>query len=210
VLKVFLLTAACVTGAADPPGTPGCNCNKPAANQPGVVYYEAAANSGGFRQRLRNFFGWQQPQPQPFASPYAVVGAPQAQAPGAIAQTAPPPLAAPQGAAEEQEPAPKQPAQPVAEEDQDKVGHDADYTWITGRLSFVRSDGGRWVLRYGALDEVDRFGGSVVLAPTVEMRNFREGDLVCVHGQVLEQRAARLGGAVYRVTNINMVERSDP
>jgi hypothetical protein len=100
----------------------------------------------------------------------------------------------------------------VAKKYEDKVGHEMDYSWITGHLFYVHADGGRWVIRYALPGEVDKFGGSVVLAPGVEMRNFREGDLVCVTGQVLnEGRFSRsLGGALYRVDAINLVERSDP
>jgi hypothetical protein len=113
----------------------------------------------------------------------------------------------------------KAPAQPdlltdlkVARKYRDKVGHEEDYSWITGHLFYVRADGGRWVLRYTLPSQADRYGGSVVLAPSVEMRNFREGDLVCVSGQVLDQGrpSHSLGGALYRADTITMVERSDP
>jgi hypothetical protein len=99
----------------------------------------------------------------------------------------------------------------VAEKYQDKVGHETDYSWITGHLFYLHTDGGKWVLRYTAVDEVDRFGGSVVLTPTVEMKNFREGDLVNVSGEVLNngQAARPLGGALYRVNSIQLVERAD-
>ena len=79
-------------------------------------------------------------------------------------------------------------------------------------VALVHADGGRWVLRYTAVGEVDPYGGSVVLTPTVEMRNYREGDLVNVTGQILNdgQAARPLGGALYRVGSIQMVERADP
>jgi hypothetical protein len=90
-----------------------------------------------------------------------------------------------------------------------QVGHEHDYSWVTGYLYYVHADGGRWVLRYAALDQVDRYGGSVVLAAGMDMGNYREGDLVTVHGKVLsEGRATRsLGGALYCVEVIEMVER---
>ena len=58
-------------------------------------------------------------------------------------------------------------------------------------------------------DLADRPSHLYVLAPTVEMRNFREGDMVTVHGEVLrEDRAMRsLGGALYRVHGIQMIQR---
>lgn len=94
---------------------------------------------------------------------------------------------------------------------QDKIGKAEDYSWITGQLFYVHTDGGRWVLRYTTVDQVDRFGGSVVLAPVTEMRNFREGDLVCAHGDILDEgRPTSLGGALYRTQFVNMIERSDP
>jgi hypothetical protein len=101
---------------------------------------------------------------------------------------------------------------PIAPKYQDKVGHETDYSWVTGHLFYVHVDGGKWVVRYAAPDEVDRSGGSIVLTPTVEMRNFREGDLVNVYGEILDggQAARPLGAALYRVKSIQMVERADP
>ena len=95
---------------------------------------------------------------------------------------------------------------------EDRVGHEQDYTWVTGHLFYIHTDGGRWVVRYALPDEVDKFGGSIVLAPGVEMRNYREGDLVCVYGDVLDvgRTSPSLGGALYRVNVISLVDRADP
>src|SRR5262249_18838611 len=157
------------------------------------------------------FMGIQQP-----ASPYPAVGAAQA-APTPVAgfQTAAPPVATVQtGASEgvtEVRTAYRPEAQLPAEKNQDKVGHEQDYSWITGQLTYVRADGGRWVLRYGHPEENDKYGGAVTLAPTVEMRNYRDGDLVCVFGQVIDEgRSSRsLSSPLYRVNSISMVERAD-
>jgi hypothetical protein len=94
----------------------------------------------------------------------------------------------------------------------DKVGHEEDYSWVTGELFYVRSARGQWVVRYATVDTEDRYGGSVVLAAAVNMKNFREGDLVTVHGSILnEGRGSRyLGGPLYRADDISMIERSDP
>ena len=75
-----------------------------------------------------------------------------------------------------------------------------------------RWGGGLWVVRYATVDTEDRFGGSVVLASVVNMKNYREGDLVTVHGNILKTgRASKyLGGALYRAEGIDIVERSDP
>jgi hypothetical protein len=93
-----------------------------------------------------------------------------------------------------------------------KIGHETDYSWITGQLTFVHTGtSGVWVVRYATVDTEDRFGGSVVLAANVEMRNFREGDLVSVRGEVLNEGRATniLGGALYRPSHIDMIERAD-
>jgi hypothetical protein len=91
------------------------------------------------------------------------------------------------------------------------VGHENDYSWISGQLYYVHANGGMWVIRYADVDQVDRYGGSVVLTPTVEMRNFREGDLVTVCGEILNDgiRGRTLGGALYRVNSIQMIGRND-
>ena len=94
---------------------------------------------------------------------------------------------------------------------QKKIGHGDNYEWITGQLSYMHVDGGVWVVRYAGLEEEDRFGGSVVLAPAVSMKNFREGDLVRVHGEVLDQghSSHHLGGPLYRVNSVQILERSN-
>lgn len=99
----------------------------------------------------------------------------------------------------------------VAKKYENQVGHEADYSWITGHLFYVHSNGGRWVVRYAMPGEVDKFGGSVVLAPGVEMKNYREGDLICIYGEILDEgrTSTTLGGALYRVNSIQMIERAD-
>jgi hypothetical protein len=93
----------------------------------------------------------------------------------------------------------------------DKADHLADFSRITGKLEYIHADGGLWVLRYASVGTEDQFGGSVVLAATVNMTNFREGDIVSVRGQVVGSgRASRsLGAPLYRPTAVEMVERAD-
>src|SRR5262249_5326137 len=193
-----ILTANCMTAADPPVGYGNCACNNGGAPQPGVVYYDNGPNRN-MRARVRNFLGI-----YPQASPYhTVYSAPIQTGAPVMTSTAAPPMNAP---------APQTLNLQVTKKAEDRIGHEDDYSWVTGQLFYVRVDGGKWVLRYGRLDEVDKYGGSVVRAPTVEMRNFREGDIVCVYGQVInEGRASRaLGGPLYRVSSINMVDRSDP
>jgi hypothetical protein len=92
-----------------------------------------------------------------------------------------------------------------------KVGRGDDFRWVTGQLFYihVHADQGLWVVRYAPLDTEDRYGGSVVLAPATSMDAFREGDLVTVHGEVLDEgRASRfLGGPLYRAAAVNLDRR---
>ena len=95
---------------------------------------------------------------------------------------------------------------------QEKVGCAPDHSWVTGQLFYVHADGGRWVLRYTSVGEQDKYGGSVVLAPGIDMKNYREGDLVSVNGKVLSDARAshHLPGALYQATNVSLIERADP
>jgi hypothetical protein len=99
----------------------------------------------------------------------------------------------------------------VGKKFQEKVGCAPDHSWITGQLFYVHADGGRWVLRYTSVGEQDKYGGSVVLAPGVDMKNYREGDLVSVNGKVLSdaRTSHHLPGALYQASGISLIERAD-
>jgi hypothetical protein len=91
---------------------------------------------------------------------------------------------------------------------EERVGRAADYSRLTGQLFFVHADGGLWVLRYAPLWKEDAKGGSVILARDREMDRYREGDLVTVQGEIVQERgSARLGGPLYRVRSIQLVDR---
>jgi hypothetical protein len=89
-----------------------------------------------------------------------------------------------------------------------RVGCAADYSKVVGQLYYVHIDGGLWILRYAPLSQEDGNGGSVVLAHDRQLENYHEGDLVSVEGSVIQARAnARLGGALYQIRSIQLVER---
>jgi hypothetical protein len=230
---VYAILAACaVGGPADPASQPPAPVQYAQA-MPG--YQDAAPGGQGLLARLRRLFGR-----EPEVRMYEVVPGPtMTNLPEVTTPYNGQRPADEQAADEQAEPAPagervevidsapgattagpgRAPAQPavgsslqVAKKYQDQVGHEEDYSWITGHLFYVYGDGGHWVLRYTLPDQVDRYGGSVVLAPAVEMKHFREGDLVCVTGRVINeaQNGHGLGGARYRVDTINVVERADP
>ncbi len=94
---------------------------------------------------------------------------------------------------------------------QQRAGRAADCSKVTGQLYFAHADGGVWVLRYASLSTEDSYGGSVILARDRSMNGFREGDLVTVEGQVLQAKWSRhLGGALYQIRTISLVDRPQP
>jgi hypothetical protein len=102
----------------------------------------------------------------------------------------------------------------IAREYLDRVANAADYSWVIGQLFYIHihADQTLWVVRYAPVDKEDRYGGSVVLAPATSMMGFREGDLVTVHGEILNQgRASRyLGGPLYRTLAVELKDRARP
>ena len=52
------------------------------------------------------------------------------------------------------------------------------YTWLIGKLRRVHVPGGDWKTRFLELYKVDRWGGSMVLAPDIRLEDFSDGDSV--------------------------------
>ncbi len=91
-----------------------------------------------------------------------------------------------------------------------RVDRATDFSWITGQLFYVHADGGLWVLRYSPVGVEDAHGGGVILARDLRMESYREGDLVTVKGEILDQRGSlHLGAPLYRASDIELVERSE-
>jgi hypothetical protein len=89
-----------------------------------------------------------------------------------------------------------------------RVGHAADYSWVTGQLFYVHADGGLWVLRYAPVWKEDPNGGSLVLARDLRMDTYREGDLVTVHGEIVSPKSSMfLGGPLYQAQAIQLEDR---
>ncbi len=94
----------------------------------------------------------------------------------------------------------------------ERTGAAPDYSWITGRLSRMQSGGANyWMLQYAPPEQQDRYQGKVLLATSVDMKSFRDGDIVCVHGEVVDKGMVKKGAgdAVYRATRVDIVERAD-
>lgn len=82
-----------------------------------------------------------------------------------------------------------------------KVGHETDYSWITGQLHI---EGGFYVIHYATPEVIDQYNGSLVLTADRDLRGFQDGDFVSVRGQV----AGGVNGRVmYRVQSIDRLQR---
>jgi hypothetical protein len=200
---------------------PPCGCGTQATSQPQVVYPASSADAkpkpfAALRERVGRLFQGQAaqttcpapaPQAQPIQTSYAPV--PSARPAGCQAEfvdTVEPPLGqvVPAVAAHHDQSA-------MPEEAPIKIGMTEDRGRVTGQLVYLHAGGGVWVIRYSPLDKGDRYGGSVVLAPSVNMDNFREGDVVSVEGEIIDEgRGSRhAGGPLFRADFIEMIERAN-
>ena len=62
--------------------------------------------------------------------------------------------------------------------------HTEDYSSLTGQLQHSRITKG-WRLRYASVDEVDPYGGSVTLMEDARLSDLKDGDIVRVHGRLV-------------------------
>jgi hypothetical protein len=92
-----------------------------------------------------------------------------------------------------------------------KPAYANDYSWIQGRLRWVQVNGGAWIVRYAPLDQVDQYGGSMVLTRDARVDRLKEGDFVRIEGEVLSDRSTIfLGGPLYRIKEIALVQAAAP
>ena len=89
-------------------------------------------------------------------------------------------------------------------------GHGENYEWLIGKLQRVHVPRKGWKIRYAPIDEKERYGGSVVLAPDIRLEKYKDGDVVYVEGEILGDRASLyLAGARYRVRTIRRATEKD-
>jgi hypothetical protein len=91
------------------------------------------------------------------------------------------------------------PAKALSPRMAEKVGHEADYSWVTGQIS---REGSKWVIRYATPETVDRFNGSFTIIGSVDGNKIRSGDLVTIHGQPIGSGNA----ALYRANSVDLIE----
>ena len=89
-------------------------------------------------------------------------------------------------------------------------GHADDYTWLKGRLHKVHVPGVEWKIRYLPIDEVDQWGGSMVLAPDIRLEDYKNLDVVYVKGKQLADRPSLyVSGPLYRIESIHNLDSKD-
>ena len=90
-----------------------------------------------------------------------------------------------------------------------RYGYQPDYQWLRGLLEYASSQQ-RWKLRYIPYNtppsQIDRHGGSVVLASTTLLAGYKPGDFVAVQGQLGQKDPASADFApvyhLHRVTRL--------
>src|SRR5205085_619114 len=137
---LLMLTATWIVGA--PLDAPADKAPPPVV-QPAVSAPAGAATTPSkptLGQRLRNFF--LPPWPETAARPQAPLLEPREvhTAPVAARTTTAPTLTTVKVL---------RPGMELAEKELQKVGHEQDYSWITGKLFRAPGGGDHWVLRYG-------------------------------------------------------------
>jgi len=81
-----------------------------------------------------------------------------------------------------------------------EFAHAAHYEWLVGELHYSPQKQ-QWRLRYAAIDEEDRYGGSVTLDANHMMDSFKDGQLARVEG-CLQAPDSREPSPAYRVKSI--------
>jgi hypothetical protein len=86
-----------------------------------------------------------------------------------------------------------------------EFGHASDYTWLTGELSHIPSKN-QWRLRFASIDDEDKYGGSVTLDASLELRGFLSGQLVRVEGEMIDKESRDIAPK-YRVKEIIPIKK---
>jgi hypothetical protein len=192
-----LLTATWLAGAPQAPAPPAHGQPRAVLAQPVTVapaprltpvpaaVPEEPARSWRFGDRIRSLFSRRTPEAPPRVDPQVIQTGRTQQVTAA-------------------QPAPGNEQFPLSAKELEMVGHEKDHSWLTGKLFRA---GNRWVLRYGAPYEVDRYGGAVVLSQHPDLANLKAGDLICVHGRPADGGNARAGSTVYQVESVGVIGR---
>jgi hypothetical protein len=85
--------------------------------------------------------------------------------------------------------------------------HTDDYSSLSGQLQHSRITKG-WRLRYASVDEVDPYGGSVTLTDEAQLSGMKDGDLVRVHGHLMNPEDRGIAPS-YQLDSIQPVEKKE-
>ena len=88
------------------------------------------------------------------------------------------------------------------------MSHNENYTSLKGELQYLHG-ANVWNLRYASVDEEDRFGGSVTLVEMSRQSSLQSGQMVEVHGEVLDQESKPLGGQSFKF-RVRSIEPMNP
>ena len=91
-------------------------------------------------------------------------------------------------------------ANPILPQFADRIGHEEDFSWVTGQFEI---ENGVPVIYYAAAETVDRHNGRLVLHIQGGLKGLQAGDLVSVHGSLVNQSS----NPIYRATRIDVIER---
>jgi hypothetical protein len=204
----------------------GCNCNRdgtPGAWQQGRPYPDARERGGLLSRlghRLRSLFGDDEQSQMP-ANGFRgdVIAAPAAPAAPAPVVMSEPPLADqvqaqpaatynPIKVTVRSSPAAQAPTGAVRPQTAVQKVEEKQGSSLTGRLAFLPSNGGTWMVHYGE-PGADANGGLVVLSTAASMAGFRDGDRVTVEGDFLNGQAnTDLGAPIYRAHTVRLIEHA--
>jgi len=88
---------------------------------------------------------------------------------------------------------------------QPSFAHAEDYSWLNGQLQHTHKG---WRLRYASVDEVDQYGGSVTLTDESKLSEMKDGDLVRVHGRLLNMEDRRIDPP-YDMLSIQAIQKRE-
>lgn len=101
------------------------------------------------------------------------------------------------------------PAPPLPIAPGEKYGRAPDYRWLAGVMD-RHAKGGFWTLRYADAGADDQWGGKVRLMEDPRLRDFRDGDLVYVEGELVAPPKSAADAAAYPPFRVSDVRRFEP
>ncbi len=85
-----------------------------------------------------------------------------------------------------------------------RYAFDPAYRWLSGMLEYSQT-ARQWKLRYIPIDgQTDQYGGSMILADSPSLQDFKPGDFVSIHGTISAKQPATRGfSPLYELSQID-------